>query len=206
MRALVLLLLAVCACAAATSSSGDVTTQSPVQTEPGSATRDTIVPPGYGTLKQDEVTVSIRSGAALVKVTPLDEGVIRVLAPDTYRNLNALRESRLGEATRNMMRPAELFLVSFFSHEPDVAFQPEDVQLLYQARLLRAQAIVPLTSGWGRQRLGQQETQTAIYAFEGPFDYGQVISVRYGAEQREEWRTILTRIATEKAKILARVR
>ena len=205
MRARMLLLLSAtaAACAAPAATTNPPT---PQPAQPGSATRDTLVPPGYGSLKQDEVSIAIRSGATLVKVTPLDEGVIRLLAPDTYRNLHALREAREAEATRNLMRPPELFLVSFFSYQPDVVFQPEDVQLLYQGRLLRATAIVPVTSGWGRQRLGQQETQMAVYAFEGPFDYGQVFTVRYGLEENDEWRTIITRLATERGKILGRVR
>jgi hypothetical protein len=206
MRALLLLSFALLSGAcAAPPGTGEVGT-APQPAEPGAATRDTLVPPGYGSLKQDEVSLAIRSGATLVKVTPLSESVIRLLAPDTYRSLHALREARTAEATRNMMRPAELFLVSFFSYEPDVMFQPEDVQLMYQGRLLRANSIVPVTSGWGRQRLGQQETQMAVYAVEGPFDYGQSFTVRYGMEQNDDWRNIITRLATERAKILARVR
>jgi hypothetical protein len=206
MRALLLVAFAALTGACAPPPNTGEVGAAPQPAEPGAATRDTLVPPGYGSLKQDEVTLAIRSGATLVKVTPLDEGVIRLLAPDTYRSLHALREARTAEATRGMMRPAELILVSFFSYEPDVMFQPEDVQLMYQGRLLRAHAIVPVTNGWGRQRLGQQETQMAVYAFEGPFDYGQQFTVRYGMEQNDDWRTILTRLATERAKVLARVR
>jgi hypothetical protein len=165
----------------------------------------TMVPPGFGTLKQDEVTVSIRSGAVLVKATPLDEATIRLLAPDTYQRLNALAASRRDEATRAVLREPELFMVSFFSYQPDIAFQPEDVQLFHQARVIRSSAIIPLTSGWGQQRLGQQETQTAIYAFAGPIDYTQSIRVRYGAVESDEWSQIVLRLENERAKVLARV-
>lgn len=206
MRAMLMTAILVLAGACAAPPGAGEVGAAPEPAAPGAATRDVLVPPGYGSLKQDEVSLSIRSGATLVKVTPLDEGVIRLLAPDTYRSLNALREARKAEATRNMMRPAELFLVSFFSYEPDVTFLPEDVQLMYQGRLLRANAIVPVTSGWGRQRLGQQETQMAVYAVEGPFDYGQPFVVRYGMVQNDEWSNIVTRLATERAKVLARVR
>jgi hypothetical protein len=170
------------------------------------AVTDTMVPPGLGTLRQDEVTVSIRSGAVLVKVTPLDESVIRLLASDTYQRLSALRESRRAEAARELMREPELFLVSFFSYQPDVTFQPEDVQLVDQARLLRASVIIPLTSGWGRQRLDQQETQTAIYAFDADIDFNQVLAVRYGLEESQEWRQIMSRLELERGRILSRVR
>ncbi|HSJ11001.1 MAG TPA: hypothetical protein VK928_13845 [Longimicrobiales bacterium] len=165
-----------------------------------------MVPPGHGTLRQDDITLSIRSGAVLVKVTPLDEGTIRMLAPDTYQRLTSLRTAREPEAQRAIPRDAELFLVSFFSYQPDVTFQPEDVQLMYQGGMLRPASIQPLTSGWGQQRLGQQETQTAVYAFEGPIEYDQEIALRYGTEQNDGWRTILTRIETERGKILARTR
>lgn len=163
-----------------------------------------LVPAGYGTLRQDDITVSIRSDAVLVKVTPLDEAVIRLAAPDTYGRLHALASSRREEAGRGPLREPELFLVSFFSYQPDVTFQPEDVQLFHQARNLRAFGIIPLTSGWGRQRLGQQETQNAIYVFDGPIDYTQAIRVRYGTTESDEWSRILPRLETERANVRTR--
>jgi hypothetical protein len=165
-----------------------------------------LVPAGYGTLRQDDVTMSIRAGPLLVKLTPLDEATIRLLASDTYARLRSLRESRLEEASRQASREPELFLVSFFSYQPDVTYQPEDLQLLHQARLLRAASILPITTGWGRQRLAQQETQMAVYAFEGPIDYQQMMTARYGTIENEEWRQIITRLETERAKIQSRVR
>lgn len=163
-----------------------------------------LVPAGHGTLRQDDFTVSIRSDAVLVKLTPLDESVIRLAAPDTYGRLQALASSRREEAARSSLREPELFLVSFFSYQPDVLFQPEDVQLFHQARILRASSIIPLTSGWGRQRLGQQETQNAIYVFDGPVDYTQAIRVRYGTTESDEWSRILPRLETERANVRTR--
>lgn len=204
MRATLLFLAATLACAPATG-------QTPAGQAPAEpAARDraqdrTLVPPGHGTLKQDEITLSIRSGAVLVKVTPLDEGTIRMLAPDTYQRLTALRAAREQEAA-NVTRAPELFMVSFFSYQPDVMFQPEDVQLMYQGRVLRPSSILPLTSGWGQQQLDQQETQTAVYVFEGPIEYEQNIALRYGMEENDGWRAIAERLQMEKARILARTR
>ncbi|MGH7446388.1 MAG: hypothetical protein ACRELT_02435, partial [Longimicrobiales bacterium] len=179
---------------------------SPAATPAQTTGPDTMVGAGFGRLRQDEITVSIRSGAVLVKATPLDEAVIRLLAPDTYDRLSALRQSRSEEAGSMAMREPELFLVSFFSYQPDVAFQPEDQQLVYQSRLLRASAIIPLTTGWGRQRLDQQETQTAMYAFDAEIDFAQVLTVRYGAQQSDEWRQILVRLENERGRIRSRIR
>jgi hypothetical protein len=164
------------------------------------------LPAGFGTLKQDEFTVALRSGPLLIKITPLNENVIRTAAPDTYQRLHNIAESRRPEAARTAGAAGdlELFQVSFFSYEPDVVFQPENLQIMHQGRQMRAAAIVALTPGWGRQRLAQQEDQRAIYAFAGKFDYNQGLPVRYGADQSDAWTGIIPKLETERVKILAR--
>lgn len=208
MRTWTVLLLAAAtgACApAANGGAGDG--PAPVRMDPAQAgAQRPMVPAGYGTLRQDDITMSVRSGGVLVKVTPLDEATIRLLAPDTHTRLQSLRESRVVEAAAATMRPPELFLVSFFGAEADATFQPEDVQLFFQSRPLRPQAVLPITAGFGRQRLALQETQAAVYAFDGPLDYDQPIMARYGTTESDEWRQILQRLENERGKIMARVR
>ena len=203
MRRLLLLtsFAATAACAGATPP--PVEAQATADPNRRTSVRDTV-PIGYGSLKQDEVTIQIRTGSLLLKVTPLHESVIRLTAPDTYRRLHALAESRREDATRGL-GDRDLFLVSFFSYEPDVTFQPEDVQLAHQGRTLRPEAIVPVTPGWGQQRMQQQETQTAVYAFEAPIDYYQDIVLHYQMEQNDVWRGIITRLEAELAKVKSRV-
>ena len=200
-------LLALTAAIAAAAGCASAPAEAGAQTQPtgGAAQQPSLIPAGLGTLRQDEVTVQIRSGALLIKATPLDEGVIRLLAPDTYDRLHALADSRRAEAARQANAQApELFLVSFFSYQPDVAFQPEDLQVTYQGRILRAAAILPVTGGFGRQRLAQQESQSAIYAFDERIDYAQPFVVRYGFDQSDEWLRILPKLEIERAKVRAR--
>lgn len=162
------------------------------------------IPAGHGTLKQDEFTVQLRSGPLLVKVTPLSEAVIRTAAPDTYERLRALGESRRKEAeNRSGSNEPQLFLVSFFSYQPDVPFQPEDLQLVHQGRPMRA-VILPITPGWGTQRLKQQDLQTAIYAFSDAIDYYTSLTVQYGTFQTDAWQQIISKLETERNKILSR--
>lgn len=161
-----------------------------------------LVPPGHGTLRQEEVTLTIRSGSLQVKVTPLAESVIRLLAPDTYRRLHALASSRPADAAGR-----ELFLVSFFSYDPDVPFTPEDLSMLHRGALLRPAAIHPLTNGFGRQRLQQRETQSALYAFDQAFNYDLPWVVRYGlSESSTDWLTIQQRLERERARVRALTR
>ena len=171
------------------------------------AAQDTasMVPAGFGTLKQDEFTMGLRSGPLLVKVTPLHEGVIRLAAPDTYTRLHALRLSRQGDAAdRSFSESPELFMVSFFSYEPDVTFQPEDLQIMHQGRQMRAAAILSLTPNWGKGRLSQQEIASAIYAFTDEINYDMPITVRYGMDENSDWQRILSKLQVERGKISGR--
>jgi hypothetical protein len=166
--------------------------------------QEALPPAGYGSLKQDEVTMSVRSGALLLKVTPLSEQVIRMLAPDTYARLHGLAASRRTEADTLAGAGAELFLVSFFSYQPDATYQPQDVQLMQQGRLLRPLAVLPITSNWGRQLLRQQETQSAIYAFEGPLNYELTMTLSYAAQTTDGWRNVIPKLQAERTKVQSR--
>jgi hypothetical protein len=202
-RLLLVLLIAGAAGVSCASAPADAVAQTP----PPADQTALLVPPGYGQLRQDEITVSLRNGPLLIKVTPLDEGVIRLLAPDRYDALHRLVESRRAEAaTQAAVDAPELFLVSFFSYEPDIVFQPEDLQLTYQGKILRAAAMLPMTTGFGRQRLQQQENQSAIYAFAERIDYGQPFVVRYGFQQSDEWLRILPKLEVERGKVRARAK
>lgn len=163
------------------------------------------IPSGYGTLRQDQITVRIQSGRLLIKVTPLDEGVIRLAAPDTYGRLHSLAASRMEPAAQRAgVAEPKLFMVSFFSYDPDIPFTPEDLQLQQQGRTLRPLAIIPVTPGWGKQRLDQQETELAIYAFEPSLDLAQPMAVRYGMDRSDAWTGIIPMLVAERAKVLAR--
>lgn len=193
----VLLLLGACA-------SGAGAPAAPATPVVVSTAQEALVPPGHGTLKQDEVTVSLRSGALLIKVTPLSETVTRLTAPDTYARLHGLAESRREAAAAETFGTPELFLVSFFSHQPDVAFQPQDLQLVRQGSLLRPLTIVPVTNGWGRPTLQQQESQSAVYAFEGPIDYDQPFTVRYDLVETDGWSALIPKLREERNRVESR--
>lgn len=169
------------------------------------AAAERVQPIGHGTLKQDEFTMGLRADALLVKVTPLEESVIMLAAPDTYGRLRSLRESRMSEAQSATYGNApQMFLVSFFSYQPDVPFQPEDLQIEHQGRLMRAATVLPLTPSWGKNRLAQQETVTAVYVFSEPINYELPIVVRYGMFENSEWQRIIPKLQVERGKVSSR--
>lgn len=166
-----------------------------------------LVPAGYGTLFQDQFTLELRSGNLLIKVTPLDETVIRLAAPDTYTRLRGLANSnrRPLETSAGVLEPA-LFLVSFFSRQPNLTYEPEDLQVLNRGRRYRPLAIRAVTPGWGGQRLGQEETQLAVYAFDPSLDLEIDLAVDYQGMQNAGWTAILSTLRAERARVRARVR
>ena len=164
-----------------------------------------LVPPGHGTLRFDDVTVQLRTGPLLIKLTPLTEIVTRLLAPDMYQRYHALAESKRKEAGNALVNEnAQMFLVSFFSYQPDVEFQPEDLQLSHQGRLLQPILIQSVTPGWGRQRLAQQQSESAIYFFDDPIDYKQRLVVRYGMTESDAWSQIIPKLDIERSKVRAK--
>ncbi len=164
-----------------------------------------LVPPGLGTLRQDDVTMALRSGALLIKVTPLHESITRLTAPDTYERLSGMARSYGPELARQagFAEPA-LFLVSFHSYEPDVVFQPEDLLLENRGLRYRPLGVRAVTPGWNTQRLGQQQTELAVYAFDPAIDLDTDLAVQYRDVRNAEWGSILPLIEVERAKVLAR--
>ncbi len=165
-----------------------------------------LVPPGFGTLTQDQITLRIQRGNLLIKVTPLEEWVIRLTAPDTYARLQGMVRTHGERAGAGAVSPpANLFLVSFFSYVPDVTYEPEDVLLVNRGLRYRPRGIAPVTPSWGTQRLGQQETQLAVYAYDGGMDLETDLVVEYQELRNEIWRDqIVPLIRAELARARAR--
>ena len=179
----------------------------PSSPEPAAAdTSSLMVPAGFGTLLQDQITLQLRSGALLIKLTPLVEEIIRLTAPDTYGRLRGLAQAHGPRASRTAMsREPSLFLVSLFSYQPDVTYEPEDLLLVNRGLRLRPQGIAPISPSWGTQRLGQQEARMAVYAFDGGIEWEADLVVEYQQLRNEQWRDqIVPVLEAERAKVRAR--
>ena len=168
----------------------------------------TIVPAGYGTLRQDDVAIRMLVGQVQVRAIPLDESVIRVLAPDSYRSLRGLRDSRRDAierlAGRYLLRERNVWLVSFFGLAPDARFSPSELTLTVSGRDYRPLEVLPLSSGFGEQRLQQHETQTALYLFPDGVNLSQPLTARMENAQDGSWAETLRRIDQERALIRGR--
>jgi hypothetical protein len=167
------------------------------------------VPVGFGTLRQDEIAIRLELQGLIVRAIPLDENLIRLLTPDSYRALRELQESNkqsIAAVTRRTGgRAPDLWYVSFYGVEPDVHFSPMELLITSGGRDFRALEVLPLSSGFGEQRLKQRETQSAIYLFDENIDLDQPLSVTFENVRDDMWGTqILTRVERERALVRAR--
>ena len=167
-----------------------------------------LIPIGYGTLRQDDIALRVQLATVLVKAIPLDESVIRTLSPDSYRALRGLLISRQGEvervAQRYNLRDRNVWQISFFGVQADARFSPREVRVTSFGRDFRPLEVIPLTTGFGEQRLQPRETQSALYIFEDGLDVEQPLTLSVESGRTDAWDATLRTIERERALIRSR--
>jgi hypothetical protein len=167
-----------------------------------------LPPAGYGTLRQDDVSLRLRTTTVLIQVVPLDERVIRLLSPDSYSPLHRLVESKADEmnaaASRLGISSPSLFLVTFFGLEREALFNPDDLTVTSQNRLFRPAQTFPLSPLWSAQQLGQRETATAIYLFDDGIRTLDPFTIEYAGRRNDNWDQVLRTLERERASVIAR--
>lgn len=164
-----------------------------------------LPPPGKGTLHQDEVALLMDAGAVQFRIMPLEEAILRLLAPDSYASLHALREAygdeMRGAAAQYGVTEPLGFLVTVFGVEPLAQFDPEQLMIISRNRLFRPLRILPITPLWNQHRISQRETAAAVYVFEPGIALLEPFTVEYAGLRSDEWRQSLRRIERERARI-----
>ena len=174
------------------------------------STSSTLVPPNLGSLKQDDISIVLQPTGVRVSALPLDESVLRVLAPDSYRTLHAILESKRTQiAQRAQMRgirDARVWYLTFTGLTPNARFVPTDLTITSGGRDYRPFDIIPLSTGFGEQRVQARDTQTGLALFDEGVDVNQPLIVGMGSERNFQWSNegILGTIDTERSRIRAR--
>jgi hypothetical protein len=175
---------------------------------PGDTTGKVSVPVGFGSLRQDDIAIRLQPPGLIVRAIPLDENVIRLLTADSYRALRDLEESNrvaVERVTRRSggRRPAAWY-VSFYGLQPEARFSPMELVITSAGQDFRPLDVIPLSTGFGEQRLRQRETQSAVYLFSGEIDVDHPLTVTFQGERDATWEQILLRVERERALVRAR--
>ena len=183
-----------------------------VSTTPSAVSRDSsrlLVPAGYGSLKQEDIAIRVARGGLQVQAIPLDETIIRVLSPDSYRALREQLASRRPSldslARRTGLGGFSVWLVRFHGLEQgETPFSPMEFIVTSVGRDFRPIEVFPVTPGFGQQRLRQREVQQALYAFDPQVNVNQPLTVQYETSRNSEWPLILSRIERERVLVRSR--
>jgi len=212
-RIALLSLVASCAGQPAPTTSAVATATQPAPAAQGGRmpadTNPSLIPAGFGTLKEADISITLQPPTG-VRVTtfPLDESVIRTLAPDSYRAMHANAESRAAQirqrASMHGERNPSVWFVRFYGLVPDARYDPTDVTVSVGGRDFRPFDVIPISGDFATQRLQPRETQIGLLLFDGALDVTQPLVVRMGAEQNTDWDSILRRIDAERAGVRAR--
>ncbi len=202
--------LAVCLAVAACGGAPRADAQAgPAPSGTASGVQDPMLPPpGFGSLRQDQVGIRLQNSQLAVRVIPLDERVTRLLAADAYRSLRDLKASRAAEiaaAERQVgSDSAVAFMVTFFGIAPDARFDPDALNITSQNATHRPLAIIPITPRWTEGTLAQRQQAAAIYLFEPGIEILRPMVVTYGPLTSEVWGDVLRILNGERARVLAR--
>ncbi len=188
--------------------------QVPRQQVSGSAA-DTLdpnfVPAGFGSLRQDDIAIKVAPTSGLqVRAIPLDERILRLLSPDSYRSLRDLARSKDREVNavkdRTRLPSYSLWYVSFYALEQgETRFSPQEFVINNVGRDFRPIDVVPLSPGFGEYRLKQREVQSALYVFDGQIDLNQPLTgAMEGTQSATDWTQVLEKVDRERALVRSR--
>jgi hypothetical protein len=168
------------------------------------------LPPGYGTLSQNDLALRVRNDDLEIRFIPLDHRVTRLLARDAYQSILGLVETnRRGidsVASRAGVSQPGLALVSFFGLRPDVHFDAQTLTLLIRNRVFRPIGTIPLTLRFTSGQLGVRDQASAIYVFEESIPVDDSFTLSYGALTSGDWQDKQSTLERERARVAARAR
>lgn len=170
-----------------------------------------VLPPvGYGKLTQSDISISIRSNPVEVRFTPLNERLLRLLAPDAYRALRGMVETHQ-TAIDSVARQAGtsqpgLMMVTFFAQQPDIRFDASSASVSVRTRHIDAVGIIPLDALFSTQQLPVRGQAMGLYVFSEELPVYEPMTFSYGNITVDDWTRKLRTFDRERARIDSRLR
>jgi hypothetical protein len=170
----------------------------------------TMPPMGLGSLTQEQMSVSIANSQLTIRFQPLNERLLRLLAPDAYRALSGMIASRrtaIDSISRysGTSQPG-LVLVTVYGNVPDVRFDASSVGVSVNSVRIDPVGIIPLNANFSRQQLPQQAVGQGLYVFSEELPVYSPIVFTYGSAAVEGWAQKIPTLDRELARVSARAR
>lgn len=181
----------------------------PAQAQDSTGTVQGDIPPGLGTLSQDDIALTFRQEELEIRVVPLDERLLKLLTVDTYRSLHDIARIRGREidsvSRQHGVSAPGLLLVTFFGRRQGARFDPQNINLQMRNQLWRPIGAVPYSTNFNSQQLDVRQQATGIILFEEPIPVFEEFGVSYLATSAD-WEGKLNKIRRERSRVLGRVR
>ena len=170
----------------------------------------TMPPMGYGSLTQQQLSLTIANSQLTVRFQPLNERLLRLLAPDAYRALSGLVASR-SAAIDSVSRESGatqpgLMLVTVYGNVPDVRFDPTLIGVSVNARRIDPVGIIPLDANFSRQQLAIRTVGMGLLVFSEELPVYSPMVFTYGTAAAEGWAGKISSFDRELARVSARAR
>lgn len=169
-----------------------------------------LFPPGLGQLSQDVLAMRIRTGTLDIRVVPLEERALRLLAPDAYQALHLLLTQHRAKidsigASRGVRTPGVAY-VSFYGLAPATRFDPFLLTLSQRNQLFRPIGTIPLSAPFSNQQLDVREQASGLVLYERFLPVQEPFTMSYLDGVSDDWERRLTRLDAERLRILGRLR
>lgn len=168
------------------------------------------LPLDRGRLRQDDIAISWSRATLAIRFVPLDERVVRLLAPDGAQSLHAMLESERPQidsvvAARGLRTPG-IALVTFHALAPGTRFNPQLLTISVRGQLWRSVAVVPLSVAFGNDQLDVRSAAIGLVLFDHEIPVRESFVVSYAEATSADWGQRLARLETERSRILASLR
>ncbi len=170
----------------------------------------TMPPMGLGSLKQEQISITILNDQLTVRFEPLNEQLLRLLAPDAYRALSGLIAKNRG-AIDSISRYSGasqpgLMLLTVYANTPDARFDPTLVGVTVNTRRIEPIGILPLDANFSRQQLAVRTVGMGLFIFSEPLPVYSTLVFTYGTAAAEGWASMIPTFDRELARVSARAR
>jgi hypothetical protein len=176
----------------------------------GGGALDPMPPPGFGSLRQNDLALSVRNDEVEVRLVPLDQRVTRLLARDAYESLESLVHSRRAAidsvARMHGISTPGLALVTFFGNRQGTRFDPATLSLGIRNRLLRPRGVVPFSPRFSSQQLNVREQVSAIFVFDELMPVTDDFNFAYEGRTSGSWGDKQRVLDRERGRVAARSR
>lgn len=180
------------------------------QSQQGTDPMGVMPPMGLGSLTQEQISLSIANSQLTVRFEPLNERLLRLLAPDAYRALSGMIANRAPaiDSVKNESGSSQpgLMLVTVFGNVPDVRFDPTLIGVTINTRRIEPVGIIPLDANFFRQQLPIRAVGMGLFVFPEELPVYSPIVFSYGSATADGWTQKIQMFDRELARISARAR